>query len=394
MKKISFTGDVLCSDVHDKICRTETSYDYTSLFSSVSDFLGKSDFVVVNLETTLSGAERGYTNAPASFNTPNKFASALKTAGIKFVTLANNHILDRGLDGMFHTIDVLKNAGIEYTGAYVSEDDSNKIRIRRFGDTTVAFIAFTYGTNSEHHHFLLNGENDRLVDILRRQPDRVEYEYARRSLPLRAIRRVLHKILKIRVFHDAAGTLDTASPKDVRAPENSEYEARMKEKIARARERADVVVACLHVGGQYNDRLGTYTKYLLGLASETGVDLIVANHPHCILPQFYLNGVHTFSALGDFSFTPGKWFVDGKYADYSIVLHVYVSDGRIVKKTFSILKTLTREDGFTYPVPLYDFYCNPQNALMREGLDRDCRRVLKRFGFKASAPLIREEYEL
>ena len=77
-----------------------------------------------------------------------------------------------------------------------------------------------------------------------------EYEYARRSLPFLAIRRVLHEILKIRVFHDAAGTLDTASPKDVRAPENSEYEARMKEKIARARERADVVVACLHEIGR------------------------------------------------------------------------------------------------------------------------------------------------
>lgn len=113
MQKLSFTGDILCSDVHDKICRTETGYDYTPLFSRVSDFLRESDFVVANLETTLSGAERGYTHEPASFNTPGAFADALKAAGVDFVTLANNHILDRGLDGMFHTIEVLKRAGLE-----------------------------------------------------------------------------------------------------------------------------------------------------------------------------------------------------------------------------------------------------------------------------------------
>jgi len=48
---------------------------------------------------------------------PAKVSAALRAAGFNVVSLANNHTLDYGADGLIQTIETLDAAGIQHTGA-------------------------------------------------------------------------------------------------------------------------------------------------------------------------------------------------------------------------------------------------------------------------------------
>lgn len=79
--------------------------------------LNSADYRIFNLEIPLTDEE-----APIAKCGPNLIASAktvtgIKNLGVNFLTLANNHILDQGTQGLTSTMQVLDNAGISYAGA-------------------------------------------------------------------------------------------------------------------------------------------------------------------------------------------------------------------------------------------------------------------------------------
>ena len=62
------------------------------------------------IETTVkSGATR--------INAPESFVDAVLGAGFDVLTNANNHIYDRGVDGIEKTMQVLQDCGVFHTGA-------------------------------------------------------------------------------------------------------------------------------------------------------------------------------------------------------------------------------------------------------------------------------------
>lgn len=79
--------------------------------------LKEADYILLNLEGPLCNG-----TIPISKNGPNLFAPIDTITGIKainpfFFTLANNHILDYGEDGLASTIKILDDAGIAHAGA-------------------------------------------------------------------------------------------------------------------------------------------------------------------------------------------------------------------------------------------------------------------------------------
>ncbi|MDR2891420.1 MAG: CapA family protein, partial [Alistipes sp.] len=80
-------------------------YDYSGVFRHVRRIFERADVVVANLETTLRETPP-YTGYPA-FAAPAELALAMREAGVDIVTTANNHILDKGRQGVFSTIDIL-----------------------------------------------------------------------------------------------------------------------------------------------------------------------------------------------------------------------------------------------------------------------------------------------
>lgn len=395
--KLTFTGDILCSMSQNELCYVNNGYDYSKVFENVEEELSSSDFVCGNLETTISGKELEYTNSAYSFNTPIEFLDALKKAGFDMLTLANNHILDRGELGVINTIQSLENRRIEYTGIYRSKQDCDNIYIREIKGCRIAIISTTYGVNSEIHGLFIPSEKDYMIDYLREQAMTLNWQF---SWNMSLIGRGIRKIKKIcsRFFcyeyYNPNIVIDTATLDSANSLLSKKYEQRVLDKIRKAKEIADIVIVCLHVGGQYNSKLGEYTKYIYTLLENEGIDMIVGNHPHVVLPHRKKHESLITYSLGNFAFTPDENVIKGVYADYSILLNAYVSvdEKAIVRYSFSIVKNVVEETGLSQPIMLYDLYSNEKDKFKKEQLLQDCKCVLKRFGWRGDKSLQKEYY--
>lgn len=142
-------------------------YDFNPSFEVIAPFLQTGDFVVADLEGMQAGPDTrssgwgisGYTGFP-EFNAPDEFSEALYDAGVNIFTFANNHALDRGIEGLKITLDHVRNLGAETFGAYKSWDERNQLLILENNGIKVAFIGYTYGTNGipvpEGHEYCVN----------------------------------------------------------------------------------------------------------------------------------------------------------------------------------------------------------------------------------------------
>ena len=145
---LATTGDIMCHNTNfkDAYNSSTKSYDFSYYFTDIKQYLQEADITVGNLETTLSGAKRGYSGYP-TFNTPEILAKNLKDAGFNLVTTANNHCMDKGYSGIESTIDFLDKADLAHTGTFKSKKDQETILIKNVKGVNIAFLSFTYGTN-------------------------------------------------------------------------------------------------------------------------------------------------------------------------------------------------------------------------------------------------------
>lgn len=85
----------------------------------IEPLLRSADLCIVNLECALTNSKQTWQGAPKAFyfGAPPEAAHALQGAGIGLVSLANNHLLDFGFEGMFDTLRHLRTVAIEHAGA-------------------------------------------------------------------------------------------------------------------------------------------------------------------------------------------------------------------------------------------------------------------------------------
>lgn len=78
---------------------------------------------------------------------PSKEIFRLKEMGINVVTLANNHTFDLGADGLYTTIELLNEAGIQWCGAGRNREEARQPAVIEVEGKTIAFLAACqYGT--------------------------------------------------------------------------------------------------------------------------------------------------------------------------------------------------------------------------------------------------------
>ncbi|MDO4870521.1 MAG: CapA family protein [Candidatus Saccharibacteria bacterium] len=167
MIRISFVGDLMCSKEHiNSIKKADATFD--TIFSFANDKLTESDFLVGNLESPVAGKDAGITDHKWSFNSPIEFVQAIKKAGFNLVSLANNHCLDRGTDGVRATVQALNDIKLDNLGINLSQQ-SPKFKIYNIKDIKVGFLSYTYGTNYQVNQVKLNKNNKNLVNIFNHQ---------------------------------------------------------------------------------------------------------------------------------------------------------------------------------------------------------------------------------
>lgn len=214
-------------------------YDY--LYEKITPYL-QGDVVLGNMEFPVKAP---FKSIPWHFNAPPQALKAMRRAGITMVTLANNHTLDQGHDGISSSIRHLHEADIEVIGAAETEEVSRRGLIKNINGIHVAFLGYTGITNN----------------------------------PL---------------------------PKDGTPSVNWLYDReKVIEDIRRARAISDYVVVVSHAGAEYSLTPTDKDRQVYLELAESGADCIVGHHPHILQPyERYETStgrqVDIFYSLGNF----------------------------------------------------------------------------------------------
>lgn len=369
--KLTFTGDVMCKKKLLTDSCLNGKYDFSYIFAEIKSYF-KNSYVIANLETPIASEDLGFTNESFIFNTPIEYIEALKSNEVNMVTTANNHCLDRGIDGLKNTIDALEKVNLEHTGTYKTKKDSEKIFIKKFGRLKVAFLSYTYGTNAMVNHNYLD-KNSNYVNLFRKQ----EKAYSKYRIIRGLNRRIFSKIKK-----------DKFSQK-----RDSFYLNKMLEQIKQAREESDIVIMCMHSGGQYNKVVEPYTKKLSEYLIDNGVDYVVGNHPHVVLDSKKYKNKFIAYSLGNFITVPyANPNQKDNYPDYSILLNFYLNTAtkKMTKITFSVARTIYNKENKLQVIPVFKLV-NSLDGKDKEKLIEETKHIVYKFS-KIKTSEILEEY--
>lgn len=396
--KISFVGDIMCEKPLQRYAEKHGFTCFDHVFAHTRNLFSESDYVVGNLETVFGGADTGYTDEMYRFNTPDEFAAALAKSGVQMVTTATNHSLDRDVDGLLRTIQVLDKNGLEHVGTYAQRED-DRILIKEFGGLKVAFLNYTYGTNVHETKVVLKEDERFHLNLLKPQTFNCQtYVGANQVGRLHmAVSQLMGKVFnteqKIRLkklLHRPYNfvRIDHLDEKEL-APE---YLEQVKSDVELAKMRADVVVACIHSGGQFNPEPGGFTNYIVEKLADYGVSAVVGTHPHVVQKAQLCHGVFSAFSLGNYSISPSSvYLLPENKPEYSVALHLYIEQTGILRFGFSILKIVEASGGIltVYPV---DELADTLDASEKARLNEDVTFIYNRFAQKGEkcVPIMRE----
>lgn len=399
--KITILGDIMSEPSLLQQAKTETGYDYNFVFQPLKGLLSEADYVIGNLETPLAGEEAGYTNCLVSFNTPDALAEALKDAGLDMVTTANNHCLDRGFKGLKRTLDVLDRVGLAHTGTYAKNDAKDRIHYFTLGETTIAAISYTYGTNYGINGVALDSEHENCVNYLRANnapgmsPPLPETFQATRKLVEEFAGRTLdwEETLRLKL----AMKVPVPYADDVFNPEDSaEFLKKVAEDYREARQHADLVFFFPHTGGQFNTEPGRFSVFLTDWCRNLGFDGIFAAHSHTTQKAEVQNNVPCFYCLGNVTMSPCSIYsVAESLPQYGLAAHLYIENKQITKTTFSIFKIVEDVQTPMTVVPVDQLYATLTDETEKAKLLAEVGAVYERVtGRKAEQNVICKEYDL
>ncbi|WP_427007430.1 CapA family protein [Pseudarthrobacter sp. H2] len=148
------TGDML---VHaqlweqaraDALAAGAKGLDFLPLLEGQRKYLEKSDLAVCHQETPVAEPTGPFSAYP-SFNVPPQIIFAARQVGYQACTTASNHTIDRGTEGLVRTLDALDAAGLQHTGSYRTEADSQGVLILQTAAAKIAVIEAAYGLNGQ-----------------------------------------------------------------------------------------------------------------------------------------------------------------------------------------------------------------------------------------------------
>ena len=215
--------------------------DYSTLFNDIRFFTAQADYSIVNLECPICyGGEKPIEKCGPNLKCSEKGVEAVKWAGFDCITLANNHFLDYGEDGVKGTISACAKYDLDTVGGGANLQEAEKILYKRIGGKTLAII------NCCEHEFS------------------IATEATAGSNPLNPVRQ----------YYD----------------------------IKKARANADFVLVIVHGGCEHyslpNSRMIEYYRYFI----DCGADAIVNHHQHCYSGYEVYMGKPIFYGLGNFCF--------------------------------------------------------------------------------------------
>ncbi len=262
--KLNFIGDVMLARRYELPGGIIDSLGPEGVFAQIKSYLGDwADITVANLECPLTNTGAPHPTKPIVFRGRPTNVRGLKFAGIDVVSLANNHIIDYGLEGLSQTQRVLDSAYIRYSGAGANSYEAFLPVFLVKSGKSFGFLAYSdrTGQYDNYQPYLNAGYN---------KPGFAEQD-------------------TFRIFQG----------------------------IKQARAVSDFVIVQLHSGEEYNERPidqsdEWYFPYQERPAAaqreirrriiDNGADLIVCHHPHILQGIEVYQGRVIAHSLGNFTF--------------------------------------------------------------------------------------------
>ena len=293
-------GDIMLAGRAKSVTR-EHGTDYP--FAAVLPLLRRASIVLGNLEGPLA-REAPRENRHFSYRVDPELAMPLARAGVNVVTLANNHLVDCGREGVLETLAAVKRAGMNAIGAGRDLGDAHRPAI-----------------------FDVNGLRVGLLG----------YYWNRRC----------------------AAT-------DVLPGSAMDSPAELADDIKALRQRTDRVVVTFHWGVPYEREPAREDREKARLAIDLGADAVVGHHPHVVQPFEVWAGRPIFYSVGNFTFGSGNSRGEGllvgfrfepdqtrvevyplyvKNRDPRVAYQPKVMRGRAAERSLSLLASISGDAG-------------------------------------------------
>ncbi len=198
------------------------AYNFRPMYSEVEGIIKAADLAFINQETVIS-----HSNEPESyptFNSPVDIADDLVDVGFDIISVANNHMLDKGALGLKETYENWNERGVALVGCHEENDSGKYVTYIEKNGIKIAILSYTYGTNL--------GEDPAKYGL-----------YA--------------SYLK---YADVAG------------------------EVSEARANADFVMVSVHWGQEGAMTPDDEQKQYAKIMADNGADVIIGHHPHVLQP--------------------------------------------------------------------------------------------------------------
>lgn len=215
---------------------------FSEVFSeNIREIIKSADFSFVNFESPI--VETGYKPIPKcgpNLRCTKEAAEAVRYAGFTGVTMANNHILDFGADGLNRSVECCKSQGLDIVGVGENLHDAEKILYLEKEGKRLAVI------NCCEHEFTIATETEPGAN------------------PLNPVRQ-FYAILE-------------------------------------AKKNADYVLVIVHGGHEHYQLPSPRMQETYRFFIDAGADAVFNHHQHCYSGYEYYNGKPIFYGLGNFCF--------------------------------------------------------------------------------------------
>lgn len=264
--KISAVGDILCQMDMIQDAQNEDSYDFSYMFDNITKYVKKSDIAIGTLETNFTSNRY---SGVGKYNTPTEFLTAVKNSGISLVSLAHNHVLDYGEDGLNQTISKIHEKGMSITGIQNNEENENSEftgNIKEVNGIKIAFLSYTYGLSNENE---ISEEEKSKVNIFSEELALKDIQYAK---------------------------------------ENSNY-----------------IIVIMHWGDVNSSTITDYQNNITGFLVNNDVDMILGSHPSVVEPMKIIQNAEGKNILVAYSL--GNYISSLKYenADVELILNIQIA---------------------------------------------------------------------
>ena len=238
---LMMVGDALIhSNIYLDAKKPDGTYDFKPMLELTKPITSKYDLAYYNQETILGGTSLGISSYPR-FNSPTEVGDAFLDSGFNLVSLANNHTMDKGEQGVINSLNYWnEKKDVVHAGQYSSFDDRDNVNVYEKNGIKYAFFSYTTWTNG----------------------------------------------------------LETPAGKEYLNNVYSNDKAQ--NDISKVRDSVDVVIVAMHWGNEYSLGVSDKQIEIANYLSSLGVDIIIGSHPHVVEPVEFIGKTLVIYSLGNF----------------------------------------------------------------------------------------------